>query len=297
MTADADWIDDFIDYIGAARRLSEHTLSNYQRDLLQLLRYCQEQELNWPELENSHIRRFISRQHQRGLAPKSLARQLSSIRSFYRFLNREDHCQQNPALGVSAPKAAKKLPKVLDVDQLQQLLDQPAENPLECRDLAMLELFYSSGLRLAELVSLNLTDIDFRDGSLRVTGKGQKTRILPVGRKAIKALDSWLTAREQLASFEQNALFVSKQGKRLSERSVQLRLKKWGLSHDQGQLHPHQLRHSFASHMLEASGDLRAVQELLGHADISTTQIYTHLDFQHLAEVYDNSHPRAKRKS
>lgn len=290
------WIDDFIDYLGAARRLSPHTLSNYQRDLLQLNDFCEQRSLNWVTLDSSQLRRFIASQHQRGLGPKSLQRQLSSIRAFYRFLSREGRCEHNPGTGISAPKAPKKLPKTLDVDQLQRLLEQPAKEPLDCRDLAMLELFYSSGLRLAELVSLNLTDIDFRDASLRVTGKGQKTRLLPIGRKALQALDRWLNTREQLTDYAQQALFVSKQGKRLSERSVQLRMKKWGLEHGQGQLHPHQLRHSFASHMLEASGDLRAVQELLGHADISTTQIYTHLDFKHLAEVYDGSHPRAKRK-
>lgn len=202
----------------------------------------------------------------------------------------------NPVVGLNAPKSPKKLPKPMDVDQLQQLFEQPAASVLEFRDRAMIELFYSSGLRLAELVSLNLNDIDFRDASLRVTGKGRKTRQLPIGRMAIQALDQWLDQREQLASLEQQALFVSKQGKRISPRSVQLRLKKWALESGQGNLHPHRLRHSFASHMLESSGDLRAVQELLGHADIATTQIYTHLDFQHLADVYDGSHPRAKKK-
>ncbi len=291
----AEWIDDFTDYLGNARRLSEHTLSNYQRDLFQLKQFCDDRKLSWLTLDGAAVRRFMGQQRQRGLAAKSIQRQLSSIRSFYRFLNQEGRCDTNPATGVSGPKAPKRLPKSLDVDQLQQLLEQPTDDPLETRDLAMLELFYSSGLRLAELVSLNLTDIDFRDGSLRVTGKGQKTRMLPVGRKALAALDRWFNHRDTLASYEENALFVSKQGTRLTPRSVQQRLKKWGITHGQTALHPHQLRHSFASHMLEASGDLRAVQELLGHADISTTQIYTHLDFKHLAEVYDSSHPRAKR--
>lgn len=295
MTALAEWIDDFTDYLGNARRLSEHTLSNYQRDLFQLKQFCDDRGTTWDTLDVQAVRRFMATQHQRGLAPKSLQRQLSSIRSFYRFLNQEGRCEQNPAAGVSGPKAAKKLPKTLDVDQLQQLLEQPADDPLSCRDLAMLELFYSSGLRLAELVSLDITSIDFRDASLRVTGKGQKTRMLPVGKKALTAIDRWLNYRDQLAGYDQAALFVSKQGNRLTPRSVQQRLKKWGITHGQTALHPHQLRHSFASHMLEASGDLRAVQELLGHADIATTQIYTHLDFKHLAEVYDSSHPRAKR--
>lgn len=295
MTALAEWIDDFTDYLANTRRLSEHTLSNYQRDLFQLKSFCDDRGTRWQDLNVQAIRRFMATQHQRGLAPKSLQRQLSSIRSFYRFLNQEGRCEQNPAMGIRGPKASKKLPKPLDVDQLQHLLEQPTDDPLSARDLAMLELFYSSGLRLAELVSLDISSIDFRDASLRVTGKGQKTRMLPVGSKALAAIDRWLNHRDQLAGYEQPALFVSKQGNRLTPRSVQLRLKKWGMAHDQAALHPHQLRHSFASHMLEASGDLRAVQELLGHADISTTQIYTHLDFKHLAEVYDNSHPRAKR--
>lgn len=293
--AAVEWIDDFTDYLGTARRYSEHTLSNYQRDLLQLKQFCDDRDLQWQTLDTQALRRFVAQQSHKGLAPKTLQRQLSGIRSFYRFLNQQGRCEHNPASAITAPKAPKKLPKTLDVDQLQQLLDQPTDDPLECRDLAMLELFYSSGLRLAELVSLDLTDIDFRDASLRVTGKGQKTRILPIGSKALAAIDRWLTLREQFASFEESAIFVSKQGKRLSPRSVQQRLKKWGLTHGDGKINPHQLRHSFASHMLEASGDLRAVQELLGHADISTTQIYTHLDFKHLAEVYDNSHPRAKK--
>ncbi len=297
MEALSQRIDEFIDHLDAERRLSPHTLSNYRRDLNQLTALLSGLEIgDWAAVKALHIRQFVAHQHSNGLGARSLQRQLSAIRSFFDYLIREQRVGDNPAQGISAPKAPKKLPRTLDVDQLQQLLDRPAETPLECRDLAMLELFYSSGLRLAELVSLDLSDIDFRDASLRVTGKGRKSRQLPIGRKAIQALDRWLDQRDQLAGYDQLALFVSKQGRRLSERSVQLRLKKWGLEAGQGQLHPHRLRHSFASHMLESSGDLRAVQELLGHADISTTQIYTHLDFQHLAEVYDGSHPRARKK-
>ena len=291
------WIDDFIDHLDNERRLSRHTCSNYRRDLQQLAQQLTDQKIQrWSALDTTLIRHFVGQQKRSGLAAKSLQRQLSSIRSFYRFLMREGRVDSNPAAAIQAPKAAKKLPKPLDVDQVQQLLERTAGSTIESRDLAMLELFYSSGLRLAELVNLDIRDIDFRDASLRVIGKGQESRQLPVGRMAIKALDSWLDQRDQWADYEQQALFVSKQGRRLSERSVQLRLKKWGLESGQGNLHPHRLRHSFASHMLESSGDLRAVQELLGHADISTTQIYTHLDFQHLAEVYDGAHPRARKE-
>lgn len=292
-----DWIDDFIDHLGAERMFSGHTLSNYRRDLDQLAAYCGEQQLSrWLDLDTRLLRRYVAQQHSRGLSGASLQRKLSACRSFYRYLIREGRLKDNPALAVNAPKSAQKLPRPLDVDQLGELLDQPVRGPLELRDLAMLELFYSCGLRLAELVSLDLNHLDLRDASLRVTGKGRKIRQLPIGRQALKALDHWLQLREQMADPQQTALFVSQRGTRLSPRSVQLRLKRWGLaSGTQGRLHPHRLRHSFASHLLESSGDLRAVQELLGHADITTTQIYTHLDFQHLAEVYDNAHPRAKK--
>ncbi|OMH39578.1 tyrosine recombinase XerC [Motiliproteus sp. MSK22-1] len=293
----SSWIDQFVNHLDTERRLSPHTCNNYRRDLEQLLRLLLEMEIDsWIEADSSSVRQFIASQRSKGLSAKSLQRQLSSIRTFYRYLIREGHTDNNPVAGIQAPKVPKKLPKTLDVDQVHQLLERPASTPLECRDLAMLELLYSSGLRLAELVSLNINDIDFRGASLRVTGKGRKVRQLPVGRMAIKALDRWLEQREQIVGFDQQALFVSKQGNRISERSVQLRIKKWGLEKGQGKLHPHRLRHSFASHILESSGDLRAVQELLGHADISTTQIYTHLDFQHLAKVYDGAHPRAKKE-
>ena len=297
MSALAEWIDDFIDYLAGERMLSEHTLSNYRRDLDQLAEFCAIQRIgHWSKLDSRLLRRFSAQLHSRGLAGKSLQRKLSACRSFFRFLIREGRVDGNPALAVSAPKTGRRLPKPLDVDQLDELLNKPARTPLELRDLAMLELFYSSGLRLAELVSLNLSDIDLRDASLEVTGKGRKTRRLPIGSKALQALDHWLEVRDDLAEPDQSALFVSQRGRRLSPRSVQLRLKRWGLaSGTAGRLHPHRLRHSFASHVLESSGDLRAVQELLGHADISTTQIYTHLDYQHLAQVYDQAHPRARK--
>ena len=224
--------------------------------------------------------------------------------------------KNNPVIGISAPKIPKKLPKTLDVDQVSQLLSpykksgtekskannskNPGEDNLVLRDHAMMELFYSSGLRLSELANLNMNDIDLRDGSMRVVGKGKKTRDLPIGSKAIEAMQIWLQARKLLLNVQENenekAVFLSQNGKRLSNRSIQMRLKEWAVKKDIGSnLHPHMLRHSFASHMLESSSDLRAVQELLGHADISTTQIYTHLDFQHLAKVYDKAHPRAKK--
>ena len=216
-------------------------------------------------------------------------------RSFYKFRSREGE-HHNPAIGIQAPKSEKKLPKALDIDNTQQLLSLEGSDWLSIRDRAILELFYSSGLRLSELVDLNLNDIDLPQALITVTGKGNKTRTLPVGSFAIKAIESWINIRCDLNP-DHSAVFLSKQGKRLSQRSVQLRLKKYSLQQGISQhVHPHMLRHSFASHMLESSGDLRAVQELLGHANISTTQIYTHLDFQHLAKVYDKAHPRANRK-
>ena len=292
-----DWIDDFIDHLAAERMLSDHTLSNYRRDLDQLATFCAEQRLyRWDQLDTRLLRRYVAGQRSRGRSGKTLARKLSSCRTFYQYLIREERLAHNPALAVSAPKSGRKLPRPLDADQLNELLERPPQQPLEIRDLAILELFYSSGLRLAELVSLDLQDIDLREANLRVTGKGNKARQLPIGTKALESLDRWLDLRDRLAPADQQALFVSQRGTRLSARSVQQRLKRWGLaSGTQGRLHPHRLRHSFASHLLESSGDLRAVQELLGHADISTTQIYTHLDFQHLAEVYDNAHPRARK--
>ncbi len=298
MYSPGDWLTLFVEYLRSERQMSPHTLTNYQRDLSRLNEYRDQQGItDWDQLSTKELRRFISREHQRGLGARSLQRLLSSVRSFYRYLAREGHAHQNPALGLSAPKAPKPLPKTLDVDQLQHLLDRPAETIIASRDLAMLELFYSSGMRLAELAGLNLIDLDLHGRTLRVTGKGRKTRQLPIGRAALKALEHWLEQRESWANPDDTALFISNKGSRISHRAVQLRLRRWGLEGGaEGSLHPHRLRHSFASHLLESSGDLRAVQELLGHADISTTQIYTHLDFQHLAQVYDSAHPRARRK-
>ncbi len=291
-------IDDFLHYTDTEKRLSPLTQKNYRRDLQGFLVYCRAECINdWSAVDGHRLRQYISQRHRQGLSASSLQRELSSIRSFYNFLLRERHVSQNPAMTVSAPKKSRKLPKVLDVDQVTRLLDSKDSSPLEYRDHAMLELLYSSGLRLAELVSLNLSDIDFEDATVRVTGKGAKTRIVPVGRYAKQAIQAWLQHRTQLVSEGETALFISQRGTRLGPRSIQQRLRQWGIK--QGldtRLHPHKLRHSFASHVLESSSDLRAVQELLGHADISTTQIYTHLDFQHLAQVYDKAHPRAKKK-
>ncbi len=289
----------FLEHLASERRLSPHTITNYRRDLTQLLYWLREQDLvSWSELDHHRVRAYVARRHRAGLSPKSLQRELSALRSLFRFLLREGLAENNPAHGVRAPKQRRRLPATLDADSLGAMLDSPPGDPLEFRDLAMLELFYSSGLRLAELVSLDLGDIDPRDASLEVIGKGRKTRRVPVGGKALAALRRWLELRPGLAGPQERALFVSRRGHRIHPRTVQVRLKRWALSRGAPRdLHPHLLRHSFASHLLESSGDLRAVQELLGHADISTTQIYTHLDFQHLAQVYDKAHPRARKRS
>ncbi len=292
------WLDRFLDYLRYERRLSPHTLSNYARDLNRTRAWCETEGVgHWSRLTQQQVRGYIAQRHATGMAGNSLQRELSALRSLFRYLMREGVAENNPAQGVRAPRTPRKLPATFDADQLGQLLDVTEDDPLALRDLAMMELFYSCGLRLAELVSLQLTDIDLEDALLVVTGKGAKTRRVPVGRKAVQALRRWMGSRETLATPEEEAIFVSRRGTRIHPRTVQSRLKKWAL--EQGatrNLHPHLLRHSFASHLLESSGDLRAVQELLGHADISTTQIYTHLDFQHLAQVYDDAHPRARKK-
>lgn len=245
-----------------------------------------------------HVRAWLSKLHHAGLAVKTMQRKLSALRRFYHWLLREAYIEANPVTGLSPLAQQKKLPETLTAEQIDYLLLLKPENPIEFRDCAMLELLYSSGLRLAELVGLDLTDLDIQQGMVRVLGKGNKQRDLPVGRQAIRALTAWLAVRSELCDMDEPALFVSKRRRRISARNVQSRLEYWQRERGLNQkLHPHKLRHSFASHMLESSGDLRAVQELLGHADISTTQIYTHLDFQHLASVYDQAHPRARRKT
>lgn len=292
------WLERFLRYLASERQLSPHTLDNYQRDLIKLQQFMAVfSPATFAELQTADIRRFTAELHRDELSSRSIARVLSTLRTFFKFLHREGLVTHNPALGVQAPKAPRKLPEPLDVDNIGQLLQIPDDGtPLVARDRAILELLYSSGLRLSELTGLSMGDIDLADASMRVTGKGRKERLLPVGRKAITALKSWLERRPQLTNIEERALFVSSRGKRLGERSVQQRLDHWGRRQGiSGKVHPHKLRHSFASHMLESSGDLRAVQDLLGHEDISTTQIYTHLDFQHLMSVYEKAHPRAQR--
>lgn len=293
-----DPLDRFLDYLHYERRLSPRTLSAYRRDLDAFRAWLAEHALHdLAQVRTQHVRGYTAARHRDGLAAKSLQRHLSAIRAWFRFLLREGEVGVNPAEGIRAPKVRRTLPHTLDADQVCHLMELPGNTPLDLRDRAIMELFYSSGLRLAELVSLNVTDTQGSDGLLQVTGKGNKMRRLPVGRFAREALETWLAVRRQLAKPGEGALFVSQRGGRLSPRAVEARLRQRAI--EQGMprhVHPHMLRHSFASHILESSGDLRAVQELLGHADISTTQIYTHLDFQHLAEVYDKAHPRAKRR-
>lgn len=291
-------IDDFLAYLQHERRVSAHTLNNYRRDLNKLSEYCREQLIgDWQELRDHHIRAFVARLRRNGLAGRSLQRCLSAIRSFYNYLQREGLARLNPAASVSAPKQQRALPDLLDVDQMARLLDIKSDDVLSRRDWAIMELMYSSGLRLSELAALDLNDIDLADQTVRITGKGAKTRIAPIGRFALEALRQWYKSRAELAAQGETAIFLSRHGKRLSARAIQERMRQWAVKQGLDKhVHPHMLRHSFASHLLESSGDLRAVQELLGHADISTTQIYTHVDFQHLASVYDKAHPRAKKK-
>jgi integrase/recombinase XerC len=288
----------FLDYLHYERRLSARTRDAYRRDLADFLAWLGDQGIDQPRrVHSQHVRSYAALRHRRGLAPKSLQRHLSAVRAWFRYLLRERQVGANPADGVRAPKDARRLPHTLDVDQVARLLTLPGDAPLDRRDRAIMELFYSSGLRLSELAALDVGDVQASDGLLAVTGKGGKTRRLPVGRLAREALDHWLTSRSAMAGSGETALFVSQRGGRLSTRAIEARLRQRAIERGMPQhVHPHMLRHSFASHMLESSGDLRAVQDLLGHADIGTTQIYTHLDFQHLAQVYDQAHPRAKRK-
>jgi integrase/recombinase XerC len=296
--AERAWIDRFLSHLAHERRMSAHTIMAYRRDLLGLAEFGAQRRLStWNALDHSGVRTFAAALHGAGLAPRSIQRHLSAARTFYEFLMREGHCARNPALDVRAPKTKKRLPATLDADQMGRLLAFRVDDSLSVRDKAIMELFYSSGLRLAELVGLSVTAVDLKDRTVRVLGKGSKTRIVPVGRQAVDALKIWLKERAALAGSGVDALFVGRSGRPLSVRSVQLRIGAWGRRQGLGvHVHPHMFRHSFATHLLESSGDLRGVQELLGHADIGTTQIYTHLDFQHLATVYEAAHPRARRR-
>jgi integrase/recombinase XerC len=298
-SGEREWIGRFLSHLAHERRMSAHTIAAYRHDLLALAEFAGRRKLTaWSRLGNPELRTFAAAQHGAGLSPRSIQRRLSAARTFYEYLMREGHCARNPALDVRAPKSKKRLPATLDADQMGRLLAFRVDDSLSARDKAIMELFYSSGLRLTELVSLNTAAVDLADRTVRVLGKGSKTRIVPIGRQAIDALKNWLQQRATLIKPGVDALFVGQNGRPLSARAVQLRVGAWGRR--QGisvHVHPHMFRHSFATHLLESSGDLRGVQELLGHADIGTTQIYTHLDFQHLASVYEAAHPRARRRS
>jgi integrase/recombinase XerC len=290
--------ESFLRELADIRRLSAHTVTSYGRDLQLFREFCAQRGLD--EVRSIHgadVRLFIAFLRHRGLQPKTIQRALSALRSFYKALLRTRVVEHNPVTGISAPKSPRRLPVALDTDQTKKLLDSGDDSDwLQVRDQAIMELFYSSGLRLAELAAMNIGDLDFEEGFVNVIGKGNKARRIPLGRVAATALRAWLAQRAQLAA-EGDALFLSNRGRRISHRAIQARLAQHALTRDLPvHVHPHMLRHAFASHVLESSGDLRAVQEMLGHASLSTTQIYTHLDFQHLAKVYDSAHPRANRR-
>jgi len=325
----AEWVERFLAHLNHERRISAHTFAAYRQDLTSLQRFCRERGIDaWPSLSHAQVRAFAATEHAGGLSARSVQRRLSAVRTFFAFLQREGHSEMNPAVDVRAPKPKKRLPTTLDADQMARLLTFRSEDSLSTRDKAIMELFYSSGLRLSELVHLDLAELDLADRTVRVHGKGGKTRIVPVGRHAIAAIERWLPERAALlaratarrkaptpstakptgvaktgvgakaATATQGALFLGTGGRRLAVRAVQLRVAMWARRQGIGvHVHPHVFRHSFATHLLESSGNLRGVQELLGHADIGTTQVYTHLDFQHLAKVYDAAHPRAHRRS
>ena len=292
-----DLLAEYLHFLNVERGLSPLTRKNYARDINQLLSYSK--AINLQDINTADIRKIIANLHSKGLGGKSIARMLSSWRGFFDYMIQRKGFKHNPAQGIRAPKSAKALPKALSIEQAIKLVDIQDDDILSIRDHAALELFYSSGLRLSELVNLTVEQIDFADGTVVVHGKGNKARIVPLGGHAMNAIKKWLPLRETLVTKNPNekAIFISKYGKRISARNIQYRLKEWSIK--QGintSVNPHMLRHSFASHVLQSSGDLRAVQEMLGHANISTTQVYTHLDYQHLTKIYDSSHPRAKKK-
>lgn len=298
MTPAQQAVDRFIAYLGSIKRYSPATLTHYRRDLDKALRLNQQQGVtDWQSLSTHNVRQLVIELHRQGLSSRTIQRFLSSLRSFYEYLLDEGLVENNPAVGVRAPKGTQMLPDVLSVDEAMSLFDKSPETELDIRDRAIIELFYSSGLRLAELVGLDMGDLDLSDHTVVLSGKGNKTRIVPLGKGAREALQNWFVVRNKWVDVGEQPVFVSRRGSRLSARSVQSRIKHQAVAHGLDKsLYPHMLRHSFASHMLQSSGDLRAVQELLGHTDISTTQVYTHLDYQHLAAVYDSAHPRAKKR-
>lgn len=289
-------VDQFLNYLKSEKQLSLNTQINYRRQLYALISLAKEVEIStWQDLDASAVRLLISRSKQTGLQARSLSLRLSALRSFCDWMVKNERLTANPARGVLNPKLGQHLPKNIDIDEINQLLDINYNDPLSVRDRAMLEVMYGSGLRLSELVSLDCRELNLTDGEIRVMGKGNKERKLPLGRESIKWIKHWLSMRNCFVP-QDDALFISKLGRRISPRNVEKRFAQWGVKQGlSSHVHPHKLRHSFATHMLESSRDLRAVQELLGHADLSTTQVYTHLDFSHLSEVYDSAHPRAKR--
>ncbi|WP_058911785.1 tyrosine recombinase XerC [Entomohabitans teleogrylli] len=289
-------VERFLRYLKVERQLSPLTLLNYGRQLRAVVQLAEEGRLaSWAQCDAAAVRGIVVRSRRAGLQASSLALRLSALRSFFDWMVSQGEMKANPAKGVSAPKAPRHLPKNIEVDDVNQLLDIDINDPLAVRDRAMLEVMYGAGLRLSELVNMDCRHLDLATGEVWVMGKGSKERRVPIGRSAVTWLEHWFDLRE-LFGPEDDAVFLSKQGKRISARNVQKRFSEWGIKQGlSSHVHPHKLRHSFATHMLESSGDLRAVQELLGHANLSTTQIYTHLDFQHLASVYDAAHPRAKR--
>jgi integrase/recombinase XerC len=290
------FLNGYLAWLRNEKQYSELTAENYARDLKHLFELAAETPL--ADLKIHHIRRFIAQLHSRGLGGRSLARMLSAWRGFFTYLMRDHGLTDNPCAGLRAPKSPKNLPQALSPDEAARMVDLPTDTTESIRDKAIFELFYSSGLRLAELVGLDPAQLDLNSGEVRITGKGSKTRIVPLGHFAIDALKAWLAVRDQLAKADEAALFVGQRGSRISPRVVQLRMKQWGVKQGiTSNVHPHLLRHSFATHVLQSSGDLRAVQEMLGHASISTTQVYTHLDFQYLSKIYDAAHPRARKKS
>jgi integrase/recombinase XerC len=298
LAANQKYLQGYLAWLRNEKQYSELTAENYARDLRHLFELAAETPL--AELQIHHIRRYIAQLHSKGLGGRSLARMLSAWRGFYTYLMRDHGLADNPCIGLRAPKSPKTLPQALSPDEATRMVDLPTDTTAAIRDKAIFELFYSSGLRLAELVDLDLEPMraDIAAGEVRVTGKGSKTRIVPLGQFAVIALKAWLVVRDQLAKADETALFVGQRGSRISPRVVQLRMKQWGIKQGiTSNVHPHLLRHSFATHVLQSSGDLRAVQEMLGHASISTTQVYTHLDFQYLSKIYDAAHPRAKKKS
>ena len=293
--SNASYLEGFLSHLRHERRLSAHTADNYARDIGTLFGLAGSTPLN--DLDVHQARRFVAIVHGRGLQGRSVARMLSAWRTFYRYLARDHHFTSNPFQGIRAPKSRKPLPKALSPDEAAQLVALSGDAELTVRDRAMLELFYSSGLRLSELTRLAVSDVNFSDGTVRVLGKGNKARVVPVGAFACDALQAWLSVRSKLAPAGETAVFVDHRGRAVNARTVQRRVASWGARQGLTQhVHPHMLRHSFASHVLQSSGDLRAVQEMLGHASISTTQIYTHLDYQYLAKAYDAAHPRAKKR-